>query len=142
MIRPRLFLLTLLLVVGAIWTPSAFAQTRYGTVRGPISPWMDLFQRNPGPLDNYHSYVKPEIQLQRTITQQNNALMQNAAGIQVLGQQMENGQKESQVRPTGTGSVYMDYSHYYPMKGGNMMSRPRSTSRGAAPSSGTRFIGR
>ena len=35
-------------------------------------------------------------------------------------EQMENGQKEIQVHPTGTGSVFMQYSHYYPMRGGGI----------------------
>jgi len=138
MIRPKLILLPLLLVVGTIWTSSAFAQARSNSIRGPISPWMDIFQRKPGPLDNYHSYVRPEIQLQRQVDQQNSALTQNALGLQSLGQQMQNGQKESQVNPTGTGSVFMSYSHYYPMKGGGAAAHPRSMSRGAASSSGGR----
>ena len=139
MIRQRLILLSLLLVVGTVWTPVAFAQ-HYTPVRGPISPWMDIFQREPGTLGNYHSYVKPEIQLQRTVDQQNNDLTRNALGIQSLGQQMGDAQKESQVHPTGAGSVFMDYSHYYPTKGGSATARPRSMSRGVMPSSGTRFV--
>jgi hypothetical protein len=142
MLRPRLILLSLLLVAGTTWTPSAFAQNRYSPVRGPISPWMDIFQRKPGPLDNYHSYVRPELQLQRTLNLQDNALAQNANGIQVLGQRVENGQREIQVRPTGTNSVYMEYSHYYPMRGGNVAARSRPASRGMTPSSGTRYLAR
>ena len=140
MIRLRFTLLTLMLVVGAMGTPSAFAQSRYTPTRGPISPWMDMFQRHPGPLDNYHSYVKPEMQAQNQFNQQQNALAQNAAGVQVLGQQMADAKKESQVNPTGTGSVFMDYSHYYPAKGGRAATRPHAQSRGAAPSSGTRMM--
>jgi hypothetical protein len=124
MIRARLIFPTVLLVVGVLWTSTAFAQNRYGSSRA-FSPWMNMFQRYPGTLDNYHSFVKPDLELQRTLSQQNNALMQNAAGIQMLGQQVQNGQ----VRPTGTGSVFMEYSHYYPSRGGNNMARPRSRSR-------------
>ena len=131
MIRSRLMVVSLLLVVGAVWTPSVNAQVGgYYPSRGPISPWMNMWIRKPGPLDNYHTYVQPAMQLQRTIGQQNNALMQNALGIQSLGQQMD-----GQVRPTGTGSVFMEYSHYYPMKGGHAMARPQSTSHGAASTS-------
>jgi len=139
MVRSRLILLSLL-VASTVWTPSAFAQARYYPSRGPISPWMNIFQRKPGPLDNYHSYVQPDLQLQRTINQQNDALMQHSRGLQSLGQQVENDQRE--VRPTGTGSVFMEYSHYYPMKGEHAMhsmGRPRPASRGVGPSSGTRY---
>ncbi len=137
MIRPRLILLSFLLVAGTVWAPSAYAQPRYYPNRGPISPWMNMWQRQPGPLDNYHTYVQPEFQLQRAMSQQNRALMQNAAGIQSLGEQMN--RTESQVRPTGTGSVFMNYSHYYPMKAGSAMGRSRSPSRGVMPSSGTQY---
>jgi hypothetical protein len=138
MIRPRLLLLSLLLLVGTLWTPSAFAQIGYYPPRGPISPWMNMWIRKPGPLDNYHTYVQPQMQLQRTVVEQNNALAQNSLGIQSLGRQMENSQREYQVRPTGTASVYMAFSHYYPTKGGHGMARPQSAGRGAAPSSGLR----
>ena len=47
MIRPRVLLLSLLLVLGTTWLSAAFAQTSYGSARGPISPWMDLFSGNP-----------------------------------------------------------------------------------------------
>ena len=47
---------------------------------------------------------------------------------------MENSQREVQVRPTGTGSVFMEFSHYYPMKGGHAMARPQSAGHGAAQS--------
>jgi len=139
MIRPRLILLSLLLVGGTVWTPSVFAQPRYFPNRGPISPWMNMWQRQPGPLDNYHTYVQPEMQLQGVVSQQHNALMRNATGIQDLGEQMENGQKEIPVHPTGTGSVFMQYSHYYPTRGGGIAAHSRSMSRGVAPSSGTQY---
>jgi hypothetical protein len=135
MVRSRLILLSVL-VAGTVCTSSAFAQARYFPSRGPISPWMNIFQRKPGPLDNYHSYVQPDLQLQRTINQQNESLMQHSRGLQVLGQEMANDQRERQVRPTGTGSVFMEYSHYYPMKGGRAMGHaPHSRT----PSAGTRY---
>ena len=131
MTNRKLFLLSLLFV-SAVWTPMAFAQPGYYPSRGPISPWMNMWQRQPGPLDNYHSYVQPQLQLQNQITQQNRSLMQNAQGLESLSQQVNNNQKESQVHPTGTGSVFMDFSHYYPSMGGRGMGRQRSMSRGGA----------
>ena len=140
MVRSRLIILSVL-VASTVWTPSAFAQTGYYPVRSPISPWMNIFQRKPAPLDNYHSYVQPDLQLQRAMLQQNDATMLNARGVQFLGQQMEDAQRESQVRPTGMGSVFMEYSHYYPMKQRRAMPmvHPHSMSHSMAPSSGTRF---
>jgi hypothetical protein len=138
MIRSKLVLLSLLMVCGAVWTPTASAQPRYYPTRGPISPWMNLWQRQPGPFDNYHSYVKPELQLQDQMTQQNKSLMQNAQGLKSLGQQFASSQKEAQVSPTGTNSVFMEFSHYYPTMGGHGVGRSHSMSRGVAPSAGGR----
>jgi hypothetical protein len=140
MIRPRLLFLSPLLVVGALWTCSAFAQTTsYYPSRGPISPWMNMWINKPGPLGNYQSYVRPELQLQKTVAQQNGALMQNAQGLQLLGQQMENSQREFQVRPTGTASVFMEFSHYYPAKGGHATAGPPAAGHVAAPSHGSKM---
>jgi hypothetical protein len=139
MTRSRLILLSLVVATGTTWTSSAFAQARYYPTQGPISPWMNMWQRKPGPLDNYHTYVQPDLQLQRVVSQQHNSLMQNAAGIQYLGNQMQNGQKEIPVRPTGTNSVYMDLSHYYPTRGGGAAMHAHPMHRAPGPSSGTQY---
>jgi hypothetical protein len=136
MIRSKAILLGLF-VMGTLWTPLAFGQTGYYPPRGPISPWMNIFQRKPGPLDNYHSYVQPDLRMQAEFNRQNNALLRNAQGLQFLGQQMETAQRETQVRPTGTGSVFMEYSHYYPTKGVRTPLSARGQFRGMAPSTGT-----
>jgi hypothetical protein len=103
------------LVVGLFTSaPSAFAQPRYYPPTGPISPWMNIFQRQPGPLDNYHSYVRPELQLRNTLGQQNTALQQQATGIRLLGENHQAGQ----IPATGTASGFMNFSHYYPTMGG------------------------
>jgi hypothetical protein len=140
MIRSRLILLSLTLAVGALWASSAYAQPRYYPTQGPISPWMNMWQRKPGPLDNYHTYVQPEMQLQGVVSQQHKALMRNATGIQTLGEAMEGANRQDQVRATGTGSVFMEYSHYYPMGARGSMGRSRSLSmHRIMPSSGTRY---
>jgi hypothetical protein len=141
MIRPRLIALGVLLVFGgSAWSPSAFAQPRYYPRSGAVSPWMSMFQRNPGPLDNYHSYVQPQIQLQNTLGQQNAALQQQSTRLQSLGQQLSESEQEGPIHPTGAGSVFMNYSHYYTTKGGNMGVRSRSASHATMPpSSGTRY---
>lgn len=126
---------TVLVVGGMVSAPTAFAQPRYYPQNGPISPWMNIFQRQPGPLDNYHSYVRPEFQLRNTLGLQNAALQQQAAGLQAVGQNQQAGQ----IAATGTGSVYMNLSHYYPALGGwGSSARSRGPSRGAAPASSGR----
>jgi hypothetical protein len=134
--RSNSFFLGLVLVVGGFASASpALAQPRYYPPNGPISPWMNLFQRQPGPLDNYHSYVRPELQLRNTLGLQNTALQQQAAGLRLLGE----GQQAGQIPATGTASVFMNFSHYYPTMGGwASAARLHTPSRAAVPTSSRR----
>jgi hypothetical protein len=105
------------------------------TVAPPISPWMNLYQKNPGPLDNYHTYVLPQLQLRNTLQQYDSNFQQQGSSIQTLGQDftgLQQQQREGQqVHPTGAASVFMSYSHYYPV-GPNV-----STTRGGSRASWT-----
>jgi hypothetical protein len=80
-----------------------------------FSPWLNLFQRNTGPLDNYHNYVRPQFEMRDTLRQQNALNQRQAASLNRLSDRVANLQKgETPVRPTGTASVFNNYSHYYP----------------------------
>ncbi len=101
-----------------------------------LSPWLNLYQRNTGPLDPYHMYVRPEMQLRDTLRRQDTRIQQQGVGIGRLKGQVSELEKGGPLRPTGTGSVFMDYSHYYDLEGGPAgHSHPRSarTSSGGAP---------
>ena len=110
---------------GATYRPSA----------PTISSWMNLYQRNSGPLDNYHTFVRPERQLRDTLRQQSNSIQWQGEGIRGLtGQMNEFREGRSLAHPTGTGSVFMDYSHYYDQKafaGSARPSSPRLPGRGS-----------
>ncbi|MEN6457944.1 MAG: hypothetical protein ABFC63_03375 [Thermoguttaceae bacterium] len=82
--------------------------------RPTLSPWFGLYQKNGGPLDNYHMFVRPRLQLNNTLRQQQDAIGRNDAGIHTLDQEMTRYQEQAGVRPTGSSSVFMYYSHYYP----------------------------
>jgi hypothetical protein len=133
MIRRRLMRFCLALVIVGICVPNVFAQTGYPG-SGPISPWMNMFQRHPGPLDNYHSFVQPNLELQKTLTQQNAAIQGQQSQLQHLGQRMSEGQQEVAIPPTGTGSVFMDYSHFYPKNGVAAAAQRPASSRAATTS--------
>jgi hypothetical protein len=137
MTRTKLALFSLVLALGASMAPSAFAQVHYYPTSGPISPWMNMWQRKPGPLDNYHQYVQPDLRLQGVISQQHNALSRNTAGIQVLGEQIGKN-REILVQPTGTGSVFMEYSHYFPTGRGGV-GHAHSAPRAAHPSAVAKY---
>jgi hypothetical protein len=139
-ISRRILVCVCFILVGLTWASSAFAQPRYYPRSSPISPWMNMFQRKPGPLDNYHSFVQPQLQLEETLGQQNTALQQQATKIRSLGQDIRERQRGSDTPPTGIGSVFMDYSHYYPTKGGRAGYHPRATSQVSQPANiGSRY---
>jgi hypothetical protein len=78
-----------------------------------LSPWFRMYTSNTGPLDNYHTYVRPEMLMREMIVRQNTINYQNAAHIASLRTDVTSLTHDTTVRPTGTSSVFMDYSHYY-----------------------------
>jgi hypothetical protein len=98
---------------------SSYAQVLAPGNRPPFSPWFGLYQRNGGPLDNYHTFVQPRIELDNTLQRQQAAIHRNYEGVASLGREFSQIGEQGQVHPTGTGSVFMDYSHYYPALGGS-----------------------
>jgi hypothetical protein len=110
--------LTVAILSFALFAPSSsHAQVLAPGNRPPLSPWFGLYQRNGGPLDNYHTFVQPRIQLDNTLQRHHAAIQRNSAGVASLGHDLSQFEEQG-VRPTGTGSVFMDYSHYYPGRGG------------------------
>jgi len=101
---------------------NACAQT-YGPVRyetplyPPLSPWLKLYYRQAGPVDNYHSFVRPELQLRETLRRQDLLIQQHSAGMSDLRSEVTELQTGGPVRPTGAGGAFMAYSHYYDMRG-------------------------
>ena len=105
-------------LAAAIWvglTAGASAQNpggRYQPAQPTISPWMGLYSRNTGALDNYHTFVRPTQELRTTIQQQNTQTQQNHDVLQNLRTQVHD-LAQPPMRSTGAGSVFMDYSHYF-----------------------------
>ena len=119
----HLGLVALVVTSGSLsWAQSPYSGYRPGTPT--ISPWMNLFNRNTGPLDNYHTYVQPQLETQRTFRDQNALNQRQQAALGALGKQMTRieAEHEAPVSPTGTGSTFMNLSHYYPNStgGGNV----------------------
>lgn len=66
----------------------------YGQVGGvpgpfgtPVSPWMNLYQRHGGPLDNYHMFVQPAEQQQNAFQNLQYGVQNNANSINSVGEQ-------------------------------------------------------
>jgi hypothetical protein len=108
-----------LLTVGVVLAYASLAQGQGGepASRPMLSPWFSLYQKNGGLLDNYHMFVRPRFQVNNALQQQQDAIQRNDSGIHSLGQEMTRVQEQALVRPTGSGSVFMSYSHYYPSQG-------------------------
>jgi hypothetical protein len=70
--------------------------------RPTLSPYFELFRRDSAPLGTYHSFYRPRVRLQDTL------------GRQYAHTEVSEAQRLGPIRPTGTGSVFMNYSHYYP----------------------------
>ena len=79
-----------------------------------FSPWLNLYQRNTGALDNYHTYVRPEMQLQEAMQQQGALLQRQDSRLNLFENQIGDLEMSSGMHPTGTGSVFMSFSHFYP----------------------------
>jgi hypothetical protein len=104
---------------GSILADSATGQNP-GTYRPEtptVSPWMGLWQQNTGALDNYHTYVQPQMELNAELQSQNAQLNRQGARLQALHNEVMQPQGvQPGMVPTGQGSTFMNYSHYF---GGN-----------------------
>jgi len=121
MTRFNTFLAVVLLAGGTMFSQSAVAQ--YSPQRPTVSPWMGLWQRNTGAMDNYHTFVQPQMELNKTLQMQGAALYRQEAGLQDLNYEILQPQgNRSTMMPTGQGATFMSFSHYY--GGSRQVSRP------------------
>jgi hypothetical protein len=107
-------LLSALAILAVASLPNgASAQATYRPYSSPFSPWLGLYQKNSGPLDPYHTIVQPQMQLRNTLQRQAGEIQLNTTAISTTGQELTQMQEQGPVEPTGTGSVFMQYSHYF-----------------------------
>ena len=85
---------------------------RYSPQRPTISPYLNLTRNGRGSLPNYYSLVRPQLNQQSFDRQAAATARSQALAIQSL-----KSVPLTQVSgPTGTGSVYQNYSHFYPAR--------------------------
>lgn len=112
---PLAFLIVCILVFSV---QTVHAQRPYRPTRPTLSPYFDLYRRNPGPLGPYHSDFRPRQEFRRAVQQQNAGLQRQNTNIRSLDRRMSLFERPpATVRPTGTGSVFMNYLHYYNLRG-------------------------
>ena len=86
----------------------------FSPARPVTSPYFSFFRRDGGPLGPYHSYVLPQTRLRDTLSAQSRGIYQAGAGIRYLSGEVGRLDRASAENPvTGTGSVFMNHSHYY-----------------------------
>ena len=113
-------------VVVILFATCAHGQGRPRQYPGPrptVSPYLNLLRGNAGPVPNYHTLVRPQLQ-QQAINQQQQAInlqQQSLAQANQQGlQQVQQGLLEirrPQASPTGTSGGFMNFSHFYSFSG-------------------------
>jgi hypothetical protein len=76
---------------------------------------LNLYQKQGGPLDPYHMFVQPQMQLRDTVQQQQMNLQRQTAGMSALGQRVSQiaDDRNRQVSPTGVGAGFMNHGRYF-----------------------------
>jgi hypothetical protein len=99
-------------------TSAGQASAQYVPPGGPTLPAeLEYFRPQQGVLDNYNQFVAPRYQLAnqlRTLDQQ------QRTSFRALEQKIQESDqvRESRASVTGTSAGFMNYSHYYGMRGG------------------------
>ena len=118
----------LILAIAALMlvaTNSAQAQRRAGSqkyARGyqpskpTLSPYLNYFRLNTGVLPNYQQFVRPQIQLQKTLQQQQAQIQSGKRSLQQLDKKMRERLTQPTVSPTGHSATFMNFSHYFPKR--------------------------
>jgi hypothetical protein len=113
--------LALVLACGVLVAPAS-AQRRYRSPFGPtLSPYLDFFRRDNGALgDPYNAWVRPRQNLRNELYQQQRSLYNLNRELRDVNREVQDLEllRESGAAPTGTGSRFMNFSHFYRMPSG------------------------
>jgi hypothetical protein len=83
-----------------LWSGVAVAQ-----LSPPISPWMSMFQRRQGPLDNYNAFVKPQQDMLKNYQAQQQQIQRNSQALQSMQTQNLTGGKGVDLAGRASGSL-------------------------------------
>lgn len=101
------------LLAAAIASETASAQIRYQSPSGPTLPsQLNYFRRDVGVLDQYNTFIQPQRQLEAQLRQMNQQQLDEYRSTQRQLEQLKE-IRPSQAAPTGTGAIFLNYSHYY-----------------------------
>jgi hypothetical protein len=107
--------LAMAIVAATATLPSDASGQGYVSPGGPtITPYLDYFSLPVGPWqDNYHTFVRPKAELRSNLSRLGTAVNQQGRRLNQLGNDLQQLETSSRAAPTGTGSTFMNYSHYY-----------------------------
>ncbi len=107
--------LTLLSISSSsVWGQRPARPSRYQPAYGPtLSPYLQLSRPPIGILNNYHSFVRPRIQLRSTLRTQERQIDRLYREVSRQARAASR-VRDSGVTPTGIHSRYDYHSHYYP----------------------------
>lgn len=116
----RLRLALLLLVVWVLAGPARPIRAQ-GPMpirdRPTLSPWLNLYRRDPGPVGPYLSNVRPEQRLLSRLSQQRIGLARQGASIRNLRSELSQTGPQTTIAATGTGATFMNHSQYFNTRG-------------------------
>jgi len=82
-----------------------------------LSPYLNLLRNGGDSLDglpNYHTFVRPALEQQRTNQRQQRQIQRLGREVQSVNRQLSfQADPSNAVRPTGHTTVFMNHSHYY-----------------------------
>lgn len=116
-----------LLAVTLVWGVSASAQAQAvyaprtvgrnssapAVQRPTISPYLNLFRPNVGPVGNYQTLVRPQLNQQANNVRQAQAIQATQRSVERVERQVQTGGATGPISPTGHSSSFMNYSHFY-----------------------------
>ncbi len=96
------------------------ASTASAQTRPALSPWLSLYNNNRGGvLDNYHTFVAPQMQIQKDFQQQGQQIQRQQTEQRTLEDQINktlNAPKKRASYSPQNGAGYRQYLHYYDAK--------------------------
>ncbi len=104
---------------------------QYNPANATLSPYLNLTNPDIGPLPNYFSLARPQLQQQDINKRQ--MLVSQEQESQIADLDKSFGIHSSEIKSTGTGAGFMNFDHFYPSAGGSSASRGSSARKGFKP---------
>jgi len=81
----------------------------------PLSPWLNLYQKQGGPVDNYHMFVQPQVQLRDSLQMQQTGIQRNAAGMAAMGERFQSqiDAASTMPDPTGASTGFLNHTIFF-----------------------------